>query len=253
MHSIGLDKGGIPGIAAFGMTFAISEVKTVPVAKTLAALVPVLFCADLGAAYTYRRAVNWSVLWRLLPSIVGGLVVGFCCLGHFSDAVIKTTAGCILLFLAAFHFAIPYFRQISVLPNRRNRFNMMKSIVPRRSLVFLQLVMYGICIGVFTVLANISGPIAVMYLIQRGLAKNELNATRAVLFVLVNCIKIPCQVYVGNLELSDGTVVIPLILISVLSTVVTARYLLPYVEQHVFERLSWSLVIIGAVKLMLRI
>ena len=72
------------------MTFAISEVKTVPVAKTLAALVPVLFCADLGAAYTYRRAVNWSVLWRLLPSIVGGLVVGFCCLAKVDITHVHT-------------------------------------------------------------------------------------------------------------------------------------------------------------------
>lgn len=250
--SIGLDKGGIPGVAAFGMTFAISEITSIPIARTLASLVPVLFCADIGAAFTYRHAVNWSILWNLFPSIVTGLLVGFCCLGYFSDEVIKVSAGCILLLLAALHFSLPYFRQVpSILPHGLHHDGGLKPILPKRLRLYLRTLLFGLCIGTFTVLANIAGPIAVIYLMQRGVSKNELNATRSVLFVLVNCLKIPCQVFSGNLDISSAIYVTPLIVLSVLSTVLTARYVLPYVQQQLFERLAWSFVLIGGVKLIL--
>lgn len=108
---------------------------------------------------------------------------------------------------------------------------------------------FGFLIGFFTIVANLAGPIMVIYMLQLELPKMQMNGTRAWFFILVNCIKIPVQIYLGNLNINQIQLLIPLILIGIISTVISAEIIVPRIDQRRFEQISWGFVFIGAVKL----
>jgi uncharacterized protein len=253
--SIGLDKGGLPGVAALGMTFALASAKG-GAGHILALLVPVLFLADLGAAYSFRKDVQWPVIQKLFVPGVVGMMIGVAVLQYLPDDLIKVCAGYCLALLATSHFLFPFFTQAfagnSTLPTttRGLSMNLSLSLLAPHSLLMAWL--YGLLIGIFTVIANIAGPVAVVYFMQLGLTKYELNGTRSWLFVLANTIKIPTQFILGNIQLGDSMLIVPLALIAVVFTFLSAAFVVPLVDQRIFEQIAWVLVILGALKLILQ-
>lgn len=254
--SIGLDKGGLPGIAALGMALALSSPitdLTITTGKVLAIFVPVLSIADLGAVYKYSKTIQWNVLRQLSLPILIGLGIGFYWMGVLKDDLIRLFAGYALLILSILHFILPYFSSLplSLLPQySSDSKTFMKS---KQWISFLKVWIFGLSIGSFTIISNIAGPIAVTYLIQLGLQKNELNGTRSCLFLLINCIKIPCQIYLGNLVLDDFLIIQLLCFVALLVTFLTATYLMPSIRQANFETITWILVIASALKLILKL
>jgi hypothetical protein len=109
----------------------------------------------------------------------------------------------------------------------------------------------GFVSGVFTVLANTAGPIITVYLLTLSLPKEEFNGTRASIFALINCFKIPVQGYLGNIKVNDFWMIIPLMFTALVSTFFAEAWLLPSIKQDTFKKISWLLVIIGAIKLLL--
>ena len=100
----------------------------------------------------------------------------------------------------------------------------------------------GIVAGVLTVIANVAGPVVAVYLMGLQLPKRQLNGTRAWLFLISNACKVPGQLLLGNLRLSDWSLVVPLCIAAALSTYATELFLFPRIEQRLFERLSWRCV-----------
>ena len=82
-----------------------------------------------------------------------------------------------------------------------------------------------------------------------SLEKRELNGTRAWIFAIMNFIKIPVQIYKGNILISDLEMLIPASLVAVAVTFITEHFVLPKINQKIFEESSWLLVIVGAYKL----
>lgn len=253
VFSIGFDKGGLPGIAALGMAFALTSVNG-GAGHVLGLLVPVLFLADICAAYSFRNDVQWHIIRRLSVPCIVGMMIGVIILSFLPDEFIKIAAGYCLALLALSHFMSPYvvgaFVASNPLPTDTTVVSASKSPASSDSLSVAWL--YGLLIGIFTVIANIAGPVAVVYFIQLGLTKYEMNGTRSWLFVLANLVKIPTQFMLGNLEFADAILVLPLALIAVLSTFFAAAFIVPIVDQNMFERIAWVLVIFCAMKLILQ-
>jgi uncharacterized membrane protein YfcA len=70
-------------------------------------------------------------------------------------------------------------------------------------------VIVGICVGFFTMVANLAGPLLVVYLLKCNLTKEVINGTRAWMFLILNVAKLPLQVYLGNLEARNFMTLIP--------------------------------------------
>lgn len=223
--------------------------ETITTGRILALFVPVLSLADLGAVYKYSNTIEWNIIKQLTLPIIIGIGFGVYFIGSFKDDLIRVFAGYSLLFLSIFHFIFPYL--ITIQPSLPIFYDSKTSI--KKWFFILKAWIYGLFIGFFTIISNIAGPIAVTYLIQLGLQKNELNGTRSCLFLLINCIKIPCQIYLGNLQFTDSLIILSLCLIAILFTLMTASYLMPLIQQQSFETITWLLVIISALKLILRL
>ena len=279
----GLDKGGIPGLAALGMTLLVSGHPEGGIGKVIATFVPILLIADLGACYVYRDAVDWTIIKLLVVPMFAGIIAGVLLMGVLDDNHVKRVVGIALMILAISNFIIKCSYSAkkknseSLLPitytksdnplrggtdsiscDNRKRGDSESSNSTHKVLVqgrrkgdFVVGMTCGFITGILTMVANVAGPIVTAYFLSLEIPKRELNATRGYLFLIANLIKIPVQVLLGNLELSDLSTVFFLIIIALISTLIAERYIISCIDQKSFEILSWLLVVVGAGKLLL--
>ena len=170
-----------------------------------------------------------------------GMVLGVVVLRYLHDDSIKMCTGICLLSLAAAHFLLRSRPSLPQVVHEADKGGNWRGAW-----------LHGLLIGTFTVMANVAGPVAVMYFLQLGMSKMQINGTRSWLFVLTNSIKIPVQLLLGNIQLADALLVCPLALVAVLSTLLAAVLLVPHVQQDTFERAAWLLVVVGALSLVMR-
>jgi uncharacterized membrane protein YfcA len=267
---IGGDKGGVPGLGGIAMTLVLSVDSERSVGQTLAVFAVVLMLSDLGAVYLYRNDINTDILLQIVPTMFVGMGVGFLLLGNLREDVIKFYTGIALLFLSGTYFVAQAFcpnrtgsHHATALPtnlddvdnddNQKIRKPQPAAGLPLRMLLRIWgKIAASLTIGLLTVVANVAGPLVAVYFMGLHFPKRELNGTRAFLFVLANAFKIPVQMYMGNLGLSDSMDLLPLVIVGMGATVITERFIMPHIKQQAFERIAWGLVLVGAVKLMIQ-
>ena len=253
---IGIDKGGIPGFGALGMAVVLSSSSSQYTRHILAIFAPVLMLADVGALYAYRNDIDFLLIVNIGIPIVAGMVLSFIFLGHQNEDIVRKSTGFSLLLLAAVYFVSRKLRhrlsKAAILPYAHvidADLNQSYNVVDLKRNIFC--VVVGVLTGILTVIANVAGPIIAVYLIQLNLPKRRLNGTRALLFLLVNFVKIPAQLYLGNMRTGDWSEVVPLAIVAMISTLLTEAFIMPLVDQSRFETITWALVSLGAVRLIL--
>lgn len=252
---IGVDKGGIPGLGALAVAIAANSYKGT-FAHSMAMMVPILAFADVGALFAFFKDARYDIIYSLLTPMIVGVLVGVQLMNLLSDSSTRKFVGA-SLFLMAFirYYSALMNRKSSTTSNGLLPISTSESTSTSNELnawkIFAGMNIIGFICGIFTVLANVAGPVLTVWLLVLGLLKRELNGTRACVFALMNCIKIPAQIYLGNIFFSDIWQLVPLIVAAVLSTILTERYLLGLIRQQHFEEFSWILVTVGAVKLVL--
>lgn len=280
---IGVDKGGLPGLGSLALMSVLSLAGPGHLARrTIGIFVPVLAVADVFAIYAYRDAVRWDIIRGLVLPMAIGMWFGFMLLGRLPDEDVRLCVGYALIFvtLVGNYAAIVAFftsrgkavyRSIStgnlgelsagddddshnkelpssclpLLSDKQQRgWTCSPTVV--RSLV-------GFTAGLLTVIANVAGAVVAVYLMKMQLPKRQMNGTRAWLFFISNFCKIPGQILLGNLKISDASTVVPLCIAAAVSTYGTELFVFPRIDQKLFERLSWSIVFLGAAKLIYRV
>ena len=68
-----------------------------PARESTGAILPLLLCGDVIAVAWYRRHADWGTLWRLLPGVLPGLLLGAWFLAVVDDVVMRRTIAVILL------------------------------------------------------------------------------------------------------------------------------------------------------------
>jgi uncharacterized membrane protein YfcA len=275
---VGLDKGGIPGLAALGMTVLVSGHPEGGVSHVIATFVPILLVADLGACMVYRDAVDWGLIKIVLIPMILGIFAGVATIGVLDDNHVKKIVGFALLLITAMNFIakctaarkrpvdssiLPLISkeklliaESSGLEGRRpsgdaESISMMRIPITKRRGGMLAALGCGFLTGILTMVANVAGPIVTAYFLSLDIHKRELNATRAYLFLIANLVKIPVQIFLGNLVFADVILVTVLILIALISTLLAERYIISFIDQKTFEFICWALVVIGALKLLI--
>ena len=280
---IGLDKGGIPGLGALGLTTVLSLAGPGHLARrTIGIFVPTLAAADVSAVYAYRDAVRWDIIRGLVLPMAVGMFFGFLLLGRMPDEEVRVCVGWALIVVSGASCFNACTTVLFTAPGRSALFKTLSSgtlesldnfgdkQLPTHhhhnqqqhhpsagkqgagSFLLLLQQRFGVlcgpslvraavgCLaGLLTVVANVAGPVVAVYLIALQLPKRQLNGTRAWLFLISNACKLPGQLLLGNLRLSDFSLVVPLCIAAALSTYATELFIFPRIEQRLFERLSW--------------
>ena len=165
---VGFGKGGLPGV---GNLTVVLLALALPAKMSVGVLLPILISADIMAVVIYRRHAQWAYIFRLLPWMLVGILIGYFIFSHVNDAHVRVLIGVILLSMTAVHF----FRKWS----RRNHGG--ADQLPHHP-VFIATT--GIIGGFATMVANAAGPVAALYFIASGLPKYTYIGTSAWLFLL---------------------------------------------------------------------
>lgn len=172
---IGVSKTSIGGIAVL----AVAAFATVmPAKESTAAVLALLIVGDLAAVTRHRGTGDWSLLRKLLPSVLPGVAVGAAFLHVVDDHTLRRAIGAILTITVAMQL----WRRV-----RRGAAEDRTVRTPR----LLAAVAAGTAAGFTTMTANAGGPVMTLYLLAARVDKRAFVRMNAVFFLLVNLVKTP--------------------------------------------------------------
>ncbi|UOQ45011.1 sulfite exporter TauE/SafE family protein [Halobacillus salinarum] len=222
------------GLSSLGILVVTILMYIFPAKASVGILLPMLIVGDLFAVTYFRKSVVWRYLLSLLPWVLIGIVAGYFVLDQVNSEQLKPMIGALVLALIILHFS-------------RERLGEKFNEMLPDSIWFTSLM--GILAGFTTMIGNAAGGVMAIYLIVKGLPKQEFVGTGAWFFLFVNLIKVPFYIYLGLITtetISFNLWLIPTILIGALIGVKVLK-LLP---QRTFQMLVLAFAAIGAIRLL---
>jgi len=141
-----------------------------------------LIFGDLFAVAWYRQHAQWRVLAKILPWVLPGLVLGSIALKYTSSDALGHAMGGLILLLIVLEFA------------RKRGGEWLEERLPH---VWWFSAIMGTLAGFTTMVGNLGGPIATVYLLSMGLEKREFMGTGAWYFLIGNLAKVPFSAWLG--------------------------------------------------------
>ena len=230
---IGFAKTGVTGIGILAVAlFALAF----PTAISPGIVLPLLIVADLVAAFSYKKHAVWSHVWRLFPWAALGIIIGYGVSHRVNARGIAVMMGVIFLFMVAAHLW------------RRSHPESDEIARKTRSIFFA--IVVGTLAGFTTMVANAAGPIMVLYLLTMQLPKMEFMGTGAWYYLILNCFKVPFQYELGNITAPTLRIdlwLLPVVLLGAMF----GRFMLPRINQKLFEDSALFLTVLAALKLLI--
>ena len=179
---VGVAKTAINGVASIAVVIFAA---VLPARESTGAILPLLLCGDVIAVLWYRRHADWHTIWRLLPGVLPGLVLGAWFLAVVDDVLMRRTIGVVLLVMCTLQLW-QLTRSTAAGSSRFAR--------PTHGLVTVST---GATAGFATMTANAAGPVTTIYLIRAGLPMLRMIGTGAWFYLVVNLAKVPFSAGLG--------------------------------------------------------
>ncbi len=171
---LGMSKAGLKGLGII----VVAILANVYGAKaSTGILLPLLIVGDVLAVSFYRKYVKWEYLWKFLPAMVVGVLIAVVVGKNLDENAFRSWMAVIILVSVV----ILLWRDL-----RR------KMSFPRNPLFTGSM---GILAGFTTMIGNLAGAFSNIYFLATQLPKNELIATAAWLFFIINLFKVPFHVF----------------------------------------------------------
>lgn len=180
---IGYSKTALGGLAVISVAIFAS---VLPAKQSTAAVLLLLIVGDLVAISIYRRDADWSLIRRLLPAVVPGLLLGTLFLRVVDDTTLRRSIGAILLVLVALQLWL--------------KVRGVREDGPEHPAAAWAA---GTAAGFATMTANAAGAVTTLYLSAAGVDKRRFLGTSAWFFFVVNLAKLPFSLGLGLLHWAD--------------------------------------------------
>lgn len=174
---LGIAKAGIKG---FGTIIVVILAFVFHEKASTGILLPMLVAGDIMAVTFYNRHAKWDYVWKLVPWMVGGVLVGVWIGNTISETVFKRLMAVIIIGSTVVMF-ITEIRKSKIIPESK--------WFARVS---------GFTAGFTTMVGNLAGPIANIYFLAMRFPKNEFIGTAAWVFFIINVFKLPFHVFVWH-------------------------------------------------------
>jgi hypothetical protein len=171
---LGLSKAGLKGVDL--LNFVILAILFGSKSST-GIVLPLLCFADIMATLSYRRNTNWSLIKDLIGWIILGIFIGGLIGKNLDEAIFKKLMAFIILCTIFIVF------QIEI---RKRQIHTNQDIVS---------VISGIVTGFTSMIGNLAGAFANLYFLSLRINKLEFIGTTAMIFLLVNLVKLPFQIF----------------------------------------------------------
>ena len=236
---VGIAKAGIAGVN--GLFVGLFALLMPSVKQATGVVLPLVIFGDWVAVAAYRHDLQWRHLGRLFPWAGAGVVLGYFALGHWSDQMIKTVVGAIIVALAL----LSYWRRF------RSRGVTLEDGLesPVGQIHWFAGACVGIIAGFATLVANAAGPLMAIYLIAMRLPKMEYLGTTVIFFALINLFKLPFMIHLGLVSVPSvafDVCLFPAVLIGLLA----GRWVLTRIRQRIFEEMALGLSALSGIALL---
>ena len=172
---LGIGKSGIKGLGVVIVT--LMAIVFGGKAST-GILMPMMITADIFAVIYYHRHTQWGFLRKLLPMMVVGVLLGVWWGNDISEALFKQIMAFFILATVA----------IMIWMDRVKTFGIPKHWAFSGFM--------GLLSGITSMIGNLAGSFASIYLLAMRLPKNEFIGTAAWLFFIINVFKLPFHIFV---------------------------------------------------------
>ena len=170
---IGLSKAGLKGIDMMNVT--IMAIVFGGKAST-GIVLPLLCVADIMAVIYYSRHAQWPQFWKLIPWMMGGILIGVY-VGNGMDEALFRKIMAVIIILAVIVMVGFELRKSEKIPTNK-----------------LFVASTGMAAGFTTMLGNLAGAFANIYFLAMRMNKNDFIGTAAWVFLIINLFKLPFQV-----------------------------------------------------------
>ena len=172
---LGVSKSGVKGI--FILTVTLMAIVFGSKAST-GIIIPLLIFADIIAVIYYNRHAQWSLLFKFLPWMVLGVLIGVYLGKDIPEELFKKIMAATIIFSV---FMMFYW-------DRRPELKLSNNVVFSSTM--------GIMAGVTTMIGNLAGAFSNIFFLSSRIPKNEFIGTSAWLFFIINLIKLPFHIFV---------------------------------------------------------
>ena len=174
----GLSKGGLQGASLLALPLMTLVMHPLYAA---AIMLPVLMMQDVFAVHAFRKTIDWTMLKLLAPGVVLGTIVGWLTASVVTSDHIRLMVGLMTLVFC------------------------LNSLVKRefdgapRPHAAGPAAFFGFASGFTSFLVHAGGPPYSIYALPRRLPREVLAGTTSVFFAVVNWLKIPAYLQLGQL------------------------------------------------------
>nr|WP_269152302.1 sulfite exporter TauE/SafE family protein [Xanthobacter oligotrophicus] len=201
-----MSKGGFTGLSVLAQPILALAMSPIQAA---AILLPVLIVQDVVSLYAYWR--RWSVaeLLRTLPAAVAGIVIGYLLAASVSDQAVALGIGLLSIAEAGRHALSKGLKRPAGEAGRGSA------------------ALWSAVAGFVSMIANAGGPPMMIYLLRRPrLSPEQFAATTAAFFSVVNWVKVPFFLALGQItgaNLATSAVLLPVAVIATFAGVQLVR------------------------------
>jgi len=223
---LGVSKSGIKGIAALIVTgFAI----VYGAKNSTGVLMPLLLVGDVFAITYYKRHVKWNYIFKLIPWMVFGVILGVIGGNQISENLFKFGMVSIILF----SISLMYYWE-----NKKD-----KTIPKHWSFACFM----GILSGFTTMVGNLAGAFSNIYFLAMQLPKNTFIGTAAWLFFIINTFKVPFHIWswetINYSSILKSIQLVPFVIFGL----ITGVFLVKKINNERYRKLILFLTAIGGI------
>lgn len=224
---VGLAKGGFSGLGALGTPLlAIGSGDPV---KAAAILLPILLAQDVVGVAAFRRSWDGGVLRAMVPGAVVGIG-----LGYWLAAAVSTDA-----VMAALGFVSILFGGYRLWADRGGRVAASSTSPAWVGSLF------GVATGFTSQIAHAGGPPFQMWVMPRRLPRDVFVGTSAIFFAVVNWIKVPAYVALGQFTSANLAATAVLMPFAILASVAGVKLVRRVSPERFYIIVYWLMIVAG--------
>lgn len=223
---LGLSKGGFAGMGALSLPMLALVVDPVTAA---AILLPILIAQDVVGVWAFRRTLDAYVLGWTLPGAALGIGLGYLFASAVSAEGVMAAVGAISILFGGYRLWV----ERHALPEAQHSPGWLGALA-------------GVAAGFTSQIAHAGGPPFQLWVLPRRLARDVLVGTTAVFFAVVNWIKVPAYLALGQFTRANLTTAAVLMPVAIASTFAGVWLVRRVPAERFYSAIYWLMILVGA-------
>lgn len=226
---VGVSKSGFAaGVGALAVPILSLQVSP---AFAAGIMLPILLLVDLSNLQKYRRVINWRLVKMLIPGATLGIVLGSLSFAQLDADVLRLFVGAIAVWFASLYFGSRIIPKLGV------------------KMGLLGALLLSALSGYSSTLAHAGAPPMRAFLLSQNLEKSAYVGTNGFVFLIINSLKVPAYLAVGQINWESLTIsgwLLPAIVLGI----IVGRYLHDKISQGLFVLLANLFLMLAGLRLL---